>query len=51
VLHRIMTLAGNRLKNLGSYCEKTAAAFFDTIMETALHYVGLSEKRKLVSNF
>ncbi len=26
-LYRIMTLAGNQLKKLGSYCEKTATAF------------------------
>jgi len=36
---------------LGSYCEKTAGAFFDAIMETALHCAGLLEKPKLVSNF
>ncbi len=50
-LYRIMTLAGNRLKTLGSYCEKTATAFFDAIMETALQCAGLVEKRKLGSNF
>jgi len=50
-LYRIMTLSGNRLKALGSYCEKTATAFFDAIMETALQSAGLFEKRKLVSNF
>lgn len=50
-LYRIMTLAGNRLKALGSYCEKTAAAFFDAIMQTALQCAGLVEKPKLVSNF
>jgi len=50
-LYRIMTLAGNRLKTLGNYCEKTAGAFFDAIMETALQCAGLLEKRKLGSNF
>jgi len=50
-LYRIMTLAGSRLKALGSYCEKTATAFFDAIMQTALHCAGLVEKPKLVSNF
>jgi hypothetical protein len=50
-LYRIMILAGNRLKTLGSYCEKTAGAFFDAIMETTLHCAGLLEKPKLVSNF
>jgi hypothetical protein len=32
---------------LGTFCEKTAAAFFDAIMDTALQCVGLS-KNKLV---
>jgi len=50
-LYRIMTLAGNRLKTFGSYCEKTAAAFFDAIMAAALQGAGLLENRKLVSNF
>lgn len=50
-LYRIVTLAGNRLKTLGSFCEKTATAFFDAIMETALQGAGLLEKRKLVRNF
>ncbi len=50
-LYRIMILAGDRLKRIGSYCEKTAATFFDAIMETALQCVGLLEKRKFVSNF
>ena len=44
-------LAGAQLREIGSYCEKTAGAFFDAIMETALHCVGLLEKPKLVSNF
>jgi len=50
-LYRIMTLAGNQLKKLGSYCEKTAAAFFDAVMTTALQCSGLLEKQKLASNF
>jgi hypothetical protein len=50
-LYRIMTLAGLKLKKLGSYCEKTAAVFFDAAMTTALQCSGLLEKRKLVSNF
>jgi len=44
-------LAGNRLKTVGTYCEKTASAFFDLILETALQGTGLLEKQKLVSNF
>jgi hypothetical protein len=50
-LYRIMTLAGNKLKKLRSYCEKTVAAFFDAVMTTALQCSGLLEKRKLASNF
>ncbi|MCP3967213.1 MAG: transposase [Lentisphaerae bacterium] len=50
-LYRIMVLAGNRLKEIGSYCEKTATTFFDAIMQTALQCVGLLEKRKFASNF
>jgi hypothetical protein len=50
-LYRIMTLAGNQLKALGNYCEKTATAFFDVILQTALKCAGLVEKPKLVSNF
>ncbi len=50
-LYRIMVLAGDRLKRIGSYCEKTATTFFDAIMETALQCVGLLGKRKLGSNF
>jgi hypothetical protein len=50
-LYRIMTLAGNQLKKLGSYCEKTAAAFFDAALTTALQCSGLLEKRKLAGNF
>ena len=50
-LYRIMTLAGDRVKTLGSYCEKTASAFFDAIMEAALQGKGLLGKRKLTSNF
>ena len=50
-LYRIMVLAGNRLKTIGNYCEKTATTFFDAIMQTALQCVGLVEKRKFASNF
>jgi hypothetical protein len=46
-LYRILTLAADRLKQMGTFCEKTAAAFFDAIMDAALQCVGLS-KNKLV---
>ncbi|MEX1298984.1 MAG: hypothetical protein AB1Z16_09720 [Desulfotignum sp.] len=40
-----------QIKKLGSYCEKTAAAFFDAVMTTTLQCSGLLEKRKLADNF
>jgi len=46
-LYRILTLAADQLKQMGTFCEKTAVALFDAIMETALQCVGLS-KNKLV---
>ena len=46
-LYRILTLAGERLGKIGSYCEKTASAIFDAIMETALQCVGLSKSNRL----
>ena len=48
-LYRILTLAADQLKNIGNFCEKTASAFFDAIMHTALQCVGLS-KNNLVMN-
>ncbi len=42
-LYRILTLAVDQLKNIGNFCEKTASAFFDAIMDTALQCVGLSK--------
>ena len=46
-LYRILTLAADQLKQSGSFCEKTATAFFNTIMDNALLCIGLS-KSKLV---
>jgi len=48
-LYRILTLAADRLREMGAFCEKTAQAFFDTVMEAALNYVNLS-KNKLIIN-
>jgi hypothetical protein len=42
-LYRILTLAADQLRQLGTFCEKTATAFFDAIMDTALQRVGLSK--------
>jgi len=44
-LYRILTLAADQLKKLGSFCEKTASTFFDAIMATALQCVGLSKNK------
>ncbi|UCD81844.1 MAG: hypothetical protein JSW26_10585 [Desulfobacterales bacterium] len=48
-LYRILTLAADQLRHLGDFCEKTASAFFDAIMNTALQCVGLS-KNNLANN-
>lgn len=42
-LYRILTLAADQLKTIGHFCEKTASAFFDAVMDTALACVGLSK--------
>ena len=42
-LYRILTLVADQLKQLGTFCEKTAVAFFDAVMKTALQCVGLSK--------
>jgi len=36
-------LAGAQLREIGSYCEKTASAIFDAIIENALTITGLSK--------
>jgi len=43
VLYRMMVLAADRLKKSATYCEKTVAAFFSTLIDAALQYVGLSK--------
>jgi hypothetical protein len=48
-LFRILTLAANRLKEVGTFCEKTATALFDAIMDTALQGVGLSKNNMAVT--
>jgi len=42
-LYRILTMAAAQVKQIGSFCEKTASAFIDVIMNTALQCVGLSK--------
>jgi len=48
-LHRIMTLAVEQLRQMGTFCEKTAMSFFDTVMTAALKYVNLSKSRMITS--
>ncbi len=48
-LYRILTLAADQLKQMGTFCEKTAAAFFDAIMDTALQCVGLSKNNLAIA--
>jgi len=48
-LCRILTLAADRLRQMGTFCEKTAAAFFDAIMDAALQCVGLSKNKLAIA--
>ena len=48
-LYRILALALKSIREIGSFCEKTAQSFFDTIMQAALTYVNLS-KNKITVN-
>ena len=48
-LYRILTMAADQLRNLGTFCEKTAMTFFEAIMDNALKCVGLS-KNNLAMN-
>ena len=50
-LHRIMTLASEQLRQMGTFCEKTAMAFFDAVMAAALKYVNLSKSRLVAANY
>jgi len=49
-LHRMMTLAVEQLRQIGTFCEKTAMTFFDTVMAAALKYVNLSKSRLITAN-
>ena len=42
-LYRILTLSVEQLREIGTYCEKTAMAFFDLVMQAALKHVNLSK--------
>ena len=49
-LFRILTLAADKLSKLGTFCEKTAAAYLDAIINTALQCVGLSKNKVAITN-
>lgn len=44
-LHRILTLSADWLRNTGNFCEKTAKALIDAIIQAALMNVGLSKNK------
>ncbi|MBW2559019.1 MAG: transposase [Deltaproteobacteria bacterium] len=48
-LYRILTLTADRLREMGAFCERTAQAFFDTLLETALSYVNLSKNKFIIN--
>jgi len=49
-LHRVLTLAVEQLRQIGTFCEKTASAFFDTVIAAALKYVNLSKSSLINEN-
>lgn len=44
-LHRILSLVVQRVRQAGSYCEKTVSEFFDAAIETTLKCLGISKNR------
>jgi len=50
-LYRILMLACDRVKQLNTHCEKTAAAFIDAIMDCALKCVSLSKNNVVFADF
>lgn len=49
-LYRILNLASQQLREIGSFCEKTAKVFFDTALQAALKYVNLSKNSVITNN-
>jgi len=47
-LYRILTVAADQLRKIDSYCEKTANAYFEAIMNTALQCIGLSKSKVVI---
>jgi hypothetical protein len=48
-LWRILVLVTDRLKQLGTFCEKMAAGFFDAIIDAALQRIGLSKNKLAIA--
>lgn len=48
-LYRILTLAADQLKRIGTFCEKTTVAFFDAIIDITLQCVGLSMNKLAIT--
>ena len=46
-LLRILTLAADRMKAIGSYCQQTFDAFFFVAMDVALNTLGISKNRSI----
>ena len=46
-LLRILTLAADRMKSIGSYCQQTFDAFFFVAMDVALNTLGISKNRSI----
>jgi hypothetical protein len=44
-LYRILTLAADQLRKLGTFCEKTAAAFFDAAAEEGEFYTAYFQQQ------
>ena len=47
-LHRILLLVLQKVRQAGSYCEKTVSEFFDEIMGTTLKCLGISKDRVMM---
>jgi hypothetical protein len=46
-LMRILTLAADRMRAIGSYCQKTFDAFFYVAMEITLNTLGIGKNRAI----
>ncbi len=44
-----MTIAAEQLREMGTFCDKTAMIFFDTVIAAALKYVNLSKNRMIIN--